>query len=112
MGRLIDADELLKKKFRAMGSDGFRHGDYIVNAKAVCDAPTVEAVPVVRCKDCKFFQEETLLDDILIGSHCGLVDSANVHGYRNGEPSFDTTLLWRNENDYCSRGEMEDDEKP
>ena len=44
--RLIDADELIKEA-NADGAYGY------VDAKKIADAPTVDAVEVVRCKDCK-----------------------------------------------------------
>ena len=43
--RLIDADALIKEAC-AEGAYGY------VDAKQIADAPTVDAVPVVRCKDC------------------------------------------------------------
>ena len=43
--RLIDADALIKEA-NADGAYGY------VDAKQIADAPTVDAVPVVRCKDC------------------------------------------------------------
>lgn len=45
MPRLIDADALIKEAC-AEGAYGY------VDAKQIEDAPTVDAVPVVRCKDC------------------------------------------------------------
>lgn len=121
MARLIEADALIakitdfacnpcKEKGRDYGGVRCRACQYGDEIEDIESAEELDAVPVVRCKDCKFFQYETMLDDILIGAHCGLIDSANVHGYRNGEPSFDTTLLWRNENDFCSRGERKENE--
>ena len=46
--RLVDADRLLKTKFRFMDSYGFRTGIYVVEAKAINDAPTVDAGPAVH----------------------------------------------------------------
>ena len=43
--RLVDADALIKEAC-AEGAYGY------VDAKQIADAPTVDAVPVVRCKDC------------------------------------------------------------
>ena len=43
--RLIDADALIKEA-NAEGAYGY------VDAKQIADAPTINAVPVVRCKDC------------------------------------------------------------
>lgn len=42
--RLIDADSLLQ---------GYEDHDFI-DTHIVWNAPTVDAVPVIRCKDCKF----------------------------------------------------------
>ena len=47
--RLIDADALIKEA-NADGAYGY------VDAKQISEAPTVDAVPVVRCKDCKYFK--------------------------------------------------------
>lgn len=43
--RLIDANALIKEA-NAEGAYGY------VDAKQIADAPTINAVPVVRCKDC------------------------------------------------------------
>ena len=48
MSRLIDADKLEKQEY--WGNE--RCFDY-VDAEDIDNAPTVDAVPVVRCKDCK-----------------------------------------------------------
>ena len=44
--RLIDANALIEEA-NAEGAYGY------VDAKQIADAPTVDAVPVVRCRDCK-----------------------------------------------------------
>ena len=44
--RLIDANALIKEA-NADGAYGY------VDAKQIADAPTVDAVEAVRCKDCK-----------------------------------------------------------
>lgn len=49
--RLIDADALIKEAC-AEGAYGY------VDAKQIADAPTVDAVLVVRCKDCIYSYEE------------------------------------------------------
>lgn len=46
--RLIDADKLERQEY--WGNE--RCFDY-VDAEDIDNAPTVDAVPVVRCKDCK-----------------------------------------------------------
>ena len=48
---LIDADALIKEAYTE-GAYGY------VDAKQIADAPTVDAVPVVRCKDCKYHHWE------------------------------------------------------
>ena len=45
MARLIDANQLIKEA-NADGAYGY------VDAKQITDAPTVDAVEVVRCRDC------------------------------------------------------------
>ena len=45
MRRLIDANALIEEA-NAEGAYGY------VDAKQIADAPTVDAVEVVRCKDC------------------------------------------------------------
>ena len=44
--RLIDADALIKEA-NADGAYGY------VDAKQIADAPTVDAVEIVRCRECK-----------------------------------------------------------
>ena len=46
--RLIDANALIKEAY-ADGAYGY------VDAEQIANAPTVDAVEVVRCKDCKRF---------------------------------------------------------
>lgn len=61
-GRLIDADAILKAdensdKALVLGSGKALEIAYALLKKKVADAPTVDAVPVVRCKDCKWFAD-------------------------------------------------------
>lgn len=62
MARLIDADELNKFPIRLdhydkeHGSESFVFGIESVLEYAEC-LPTVDAVPVTRCKDCKYWQK-------------------------------------------------------
>lgn len=49
--RLIDADEVLKHKYEPEGC--------LYEAVAVdyiLDAPTVDAVPVIRCSECRYWE--------------------------------------------------------
>ena len=115
--RLIDADYVLKglKNFndRKHGNPHFLNG--IETAKEIItNAPTIDAVPVVRCKDCIWWQDRQIqLDDgscrdympdepwsvtcdvgINIGSHC------TKHGFDDESGSW----FWAAANDYCSCG--------
>ena len=88
MARLIDADAL---KTKAIRCETFKLYDAPVFLKAVGTkeidkAPTVDAVPVVRCKDCKWLYDE--MDDYCCRSHRGLVRIC--------------------ENSFCSYGERKD----
>ena len=54
---LIDADVLLRHKRKMSGSDfGGEFWDEAVLVSDIKNAPTVDAVPVVRCRDCKYFK--------------------------------------------------------
>ena len=58
MARLIDADAL---KTKAIRCETFKLYDApiflkAVGTKEIDKAPTIDAVPVVRCKDCKYFK--------------------------------------------------------
>jgi hypothetical protein len=52
--RLIDADKLnRKKKYSFQIKSGvFPKSEYFIPANALFESKTVDAVPVVRCKDC------------------------------------------------------------
>ena len=55
--RLIDADALLRHKRKMSGADfGGEFWDEAVLSSDIKNAPTIDAVPVVRCKDCKYFK--------------------------------------------------------
>lgn len=92
--RLIDADELKKvNEENAIKYNDYYTDDMIVGMKVVCeyatkDAPTVDAVPVIRCKDCKHydFWGESMIC-MRLGSY-----------YGNTKP-----------NDYCSRAERKEE---
>lgn len=61
--RLIDAD-FLKRRFLYSTMPQFKDlFDRIIDG-----APTVDAVPVVRCKDCKWFNPEIEFGEIRIGT--------------------------------------------
>jgi hypothetical protein len=66
MVRLIDADaldaEMYHKSFEVDdGRNVWNSGLWIrykIFEEALRDAPTVDAVPVIRCRDCKWYEED------------------------------------------------------
>ena len=67
------------------------------------NAPDVDAVEVVRCKDCKHWREETGW----CYHHSHFVDSKG--GFCHPWESTDWKML--NEDDFCSYGERKDNER-
>ena len=91
--RLIDADALLDR-FSELASKYKPEGDlFFLDAIAdeIMDAPTVDAVEVVRCKDCKWCRYSKVHDVQWCDHESGLCDA--IVG-----------------NEYCSYGERRTDE--
>ena len=78
--RLIDADKLPKYNGYALSASEV--------AMAVENAPTVDAMPVVRCKECKYYLHSN--------EKCELIDT-RLHFY-------ETRNRWTDD-DFCSWGE-------
>lgn len=88
--RLIDANSLLRHKRKMSGADfGGEFWDEAVLISDIKNAPTVDAVEVVRCRECK---------------HRG-TDYCIFH--IKGEPA-DEELLRKLDNDFCSYGERKE----
>lgn len=84
--RLIDADALF---------DSMNSLDYESTVKAyeaIAEAPTIDAVEIVRCKDCVHFRTYALASDAEVLTDCA------VHTHRPQEDG------------YCSYGEREDND--
>lgn len=83
--RLIDADALIK----AMRGKFIDHIEEFRAVTIINDAPTIDAVSVVRCKDCKYGEYRADYDDYECNaSGCGLVYDAEyfcAEGEREGE---------------------------
>jgi hypothetical protein len=73
--RLIDADALIEEA-NADGAYGY------VDAKQIADAPTVDAVEIVRCRECKYHNKPP----------CPMRLSFN----------------WTEDDDFCSYGERKE----
>lgn len=115
--RLIDADELRKlfkeefKRTKQMIVDGQTHLDTLAEGYAEADhllrfrALTVDAVPVVRCRDCKYWGDDAGTLKTSSGeafARC-VIHNHFVGGRHAG---------WcPKENDFCSRGESKEDKK-
>lgn len=104
--RLIDADQMALDESEAYMSAQTQISDdltWLVNFGAhnklqrmIADTPTVDAVPVVRCKDCKYC-------DI------SLVLPTGREMYTCMEGSHDHQMLL-NPNDFCSRGKGKEED--
>lgn len=82
--RLIDADAMIEDAFTIADETS-------IIIKDCCDAqPTVDAVPVIRCKDCKHWYEK----------------------YRHGVDmsACKRAIGYFGANDYCSRAERKDND--
>lgn len=93
MTRLIDADELSEKLCET--TIFIKDGE--VFQRMINDAPTVDAVEVVRCKDCKHWCPHT---------QCGFdEDYDEYHDYCGLLiPDDDFYAYTRKPDDYCSYG--------
>ena len=85
--RMIDADALIIALLDR-GIEGVQTDDYAEFQQIVEDAPTVDAVPVVRCKECKYYLHSN--------EKCELIDT-RLHFY-------ETRNRWTDD-DFCSWGE-------
>ena len=90
MARLIDADRAIE----IVRSQGVAHPNayHLTNYATLIlrEAPTVDAVEVIRCRECKYRFKN------------------NGHS-RTGCPIIDTHI-WMDDDDFCSHGERKDDD--
>lgn len=113
MARLIDADKMAVDESKAYMSAQAQITDnmkWLINFTAhsiiqrlIADTPTVDAVPVVRCKDCRYWGDEagvTVRTDGVMFARC------KVHNLCvSGE-----SIGWcPTEDAFCSLGEMRAD---
>lgn len=88
MARMIDADTL---RSNIDCCDIETYNDKLTIIEQINEAPTVDAVEVVRCKDCKHWNSET--------GFCNM----NSHFSMDG---LDWDMF--NDDDFCSYGERKD----
>ena len=86
--RLIDANALISYMDECSKESRFRvyygYAENFINA-----APTVDAVEVVRCRECKFGSWDSEADDAMV---CVRTNDG----------------FWRSGNDFCSHGEQKE----
>ena len=92
--RLMDKDAFLEKMKRTN-----RYFDVKFDIE---EMPTIDAVPVVLCKDCKLWHEETGFCE----KHSFFIDSDGVCCSPAESPNWTMT----DPNDFCSYGERKDGE--
>lgn len=105
MSRLIDADELIKRlweKSKAQHDIPLVEHDF---RELIHDAPTVDAVEVVRCKDCKWFSQTTLGMDYACWR-----GAEQVWGETGEHKGQRVCVRLKDGNDYCSYGERRTDQ--
>ena len=99
--RLIDATEVVKNivaerdkiPYELVSEKPFKHGNSMRGGirkalRCIEQAPTVDAVPVVRCRECKYRFKNNGHDK----SGCPIID-ANI---------------WMDDDDFCSYGERKE----
>lgn len=86
MTRLIDAESI------PWDVDGV--GEIpVITKEEIDDMPTVDAVPVIRCKDCKYFTRDTITGVTIPGSeYCIFTMNNRIE-----------------EDDFCSRAERKEE---
>ena len=86
--RLIDG-EILEDVFTKIANltGGAQKEELIFAARMVNKMPPEDAVPVVRCGECIYFDPE---------------------GYGGASCAETGAMIWPNEDDYCSRGQRRD----
>lgn len=83
--RLIDADALKTKAFGKRGG--------LLHTSEIDEAPTVDAVEVVKCRDCRYWKTG---EGVNRSKKVKLCTYAIYHSYA------------RRDEDFCSRGERKD----
>lgn len=89
--RLIDADALWEAFCRSEAiEDAYGSGVLGIISDILDDASTVDAVPLVRCRDCTYYEP-----------------------YKDGGSggSCSNTAFWMPVDGYCSDGELKEDEE-
>lgn len=125
--RPIDAESL---KHIVNGSKYYGTQEQRDFCDMITEAPTIDAVPVVRCKDCKWYdpphidhgggKRTDVADDapsvpLSVGINVGGKCMNTLREYccnhdRENPDDYERLVKFRNRMDYCSDGERKDDE--
>ena len=98
--RLIDANALLRHKRKMSGAEfGGEFWDEAVLASDIKSAPTVDAVEVVRCRDCKHQRKIWHADKRMKEKGCWIYSCKG-----NSDPFVSHTVNGYND-EYCCYGE-------
>lgn len=103
--RLIDANAL-RLNWLENGQN-----EYLYDTNAVLDsidvAPTIEAVPVMRCLKCRHARELTYAEGIRFTSDCLVCMNPHGAGVSYPEYNMDGRVVWKS--GYCSYGDQKHD---
>lgn len=87
--RLIDADKLIRTVRFLTLRDGKEIEIHYVEAERIDSAPTIDAIPVTRCKDCRHYT----------GKWCTIYSTKQ----------FDANDIYKDDDDFCSQAEREEE---
>ena len=95
LGDLDSAKDFLKEHWQWLDGDEYADGFYDA-MELLKEVPTIDAVPVVRCRDCVHWLDENGLEDHVC---LKIYDDAGVH-----------SVAWqtRKPDDFCSYGKRKD----
>lgn len=104
MGDLISRKALLEKRCKITGivdEAGIKHGAIAIPVEIIKRAPSIDAVPVVRCYDCDNWDRERMVG----GKKWGNL-TAPCSEWSHQEEGHTRYTLW---NGFCSYGERRSD---
>jgi len=114
MSRPIDADVLIGR-FESLANDDWNKetgttwaNAFEESANMVDDAPTVDAVPVVRCRDCKHWRRQTNYAGAQLSF--GFCESDDMWGSLYGE-TYEVSHIDTDDDFYCGYAERREDGK-
>lgn len=131
--RLIDADAKMIAQLNDFETESVVEKEMTVDdylSLSDYDAPTIDAVPVVRCKDCKWYEPPHILHDdgtktyvddgspyvpasvgINVGGKCmNTLREYCLNHDREDPNDYEHLVKFRERMDFCSDGERKDDE--